>query len=236
MNIYVQERKTGKTTRCIKISRSTGYPILCSDNNVKKIVKETAKRLNISIPEPLDVSEILKVGMEPEYVIVDELESVLNKCLPFKIVAATHTNNLKFSDIPDIMLLDKKDEKNEIEMINKNIREMINNGEITLNVARKIYGLETIDMVGDMLVVNIDSEYKDNINIGDLIKFKDPCSGEIMVKVREKFKIVESDCQDPGIIYFRGEYLNGSGQYRMFEFEQEDVIEHYKIVGGNMNE
>lgn len=52
MNIISGNRGSGKTTRIIKRSAETGYPIIVSNKSNAMMLKEKAFKLGVSIPEP----------------------------------------------------------------------------------------------------------------------------------------------------------------------------------------
>lgn len=80
MKIYNLRRGNSKTVRLLYISEYTGAPILCVDQQHKKMLQDQARGLNAKIPEPITITELNRVrGTETsnEY-IVDEALSYLS--------------------------------------------------------------------------------------------------------------------------------------------------------------
>lgn len=55
MQIVNLDRGRGKTYFLVKHSAKTGYPILCYTNTQAKYIKDIAKNLKLTIPEPIAV-------------------------------------------------------------------------------------------------------------------------------------------------------------------------------------
>ena len=89
MKIINQYRGTGKTTALVHTSNVTGYPIVVKNGIHKNYVKELAKMLNVTIPEPLIYNEVKDV----DNVLIDDIElilkDILNDYLDTNVVAVT---------------------------------------------------------------------------------------------------------------------------------------------------
>lgn len=55
MEICNLERGKGKTTYLVHRSHVTQYPVVCADYTGVGVVKDIAKRIGVSIPEPMTV-------------------------------------------------------------------------------------------------------------------------------------------------------------------------------------
>ena len=75
MKIYNLGRGGGKAIRLLYISEYTNAPILCVDQTHKNFIKREAQGLDIKIPEPITIDEMVSATREthiaPGY-IVDE--------------------------------------------------------------------------------------------------------------------------------------------------------------------
>ncbi len=84
MKIYSAERGTGKTTALIKESAKTGAIIVAASYPMANYIMDLAKRLSLDIPEPITVTNYLKVlvhgglNREQKY-LVDELQMMLSQ-------------------------------------------------------------------------------------------------------------------------------------------------------------
>lgn len=80
MKIYDVQRGAGKTCKAVLLSSKKQIPILVHNISAKKIVRETAKRLDVNIPEPIAVCELKsqcgKRFNNSEY-IIDEGDEVI---------------------------------------------------------------------------------------------------------------------------------------------------------------
>lgn len=80
MKIYDLQRGAGKTCKAVLLSSKKQIPILVHNISAKKIVRETAKRLGVNIPEPIAVCELKsqcgKRFNNSEY-IIDEGDEVI---------------------------------------------------------------------------------------------------------------------------------------------------------------
>ena len=85
MKVYKVKRGHGKTTRLIYRSEFTGTPILCVDENHKKLIQDIADQNDAKIPVPItinDLSRIVGSNVQPDY-LLDEatlyLKAVISK-------------------------------------------------------------------------------------------------------------------------------------------------------------
>lgn len=99
MEIVRMNRGTGKTTELIKKSNEKCIPIICADINRVKYISDYAKKLNINIPRPLPVNQLIQNkhifrGVKFTTVLVDDIENVLGSVLGIKIDKATTSSNI----------------------------------------------------------------------------------------------------------------------------------------------
>ena len=84
MKIYSAERGIGKTTALIKESAKTGAIIVAASYPMVNYIIGLAKQLNLDIPEPITVTNYLKLlvyggrNREQKY-LVDELQIMLRQ-------------------------------------------------------------------------------------------------------------------------------------------------------------
>ena len=83
MEICNLERGKGKTTYLVHRSHVTQYPIVCADYTGVGVVKDIAKRIGVSIPEPMTVQELFQNGslLTSKKVLIDEAPMVLQRLL-----------------------------------------------------------------------------------------------------------------------------------------------------------
>lgn len=72
MNIIYKSRSEGKTTDLVKMSASTGTPIICMDT---RHINYIAKELGLTIPDPIAIKDYTPFSNEK--VLVDDAEYVL---------------------------------------------------------------------------------------------------------------------------------------------------------------
>ena len=91
MEICNLERGKGKTTYLVHRSHVTQYPIVCADYTGVGVVKDIAKRIGVSIPEPMTVQELFQNGslLTSKKVLIDEAPMVLQRLLGVKIDTIT---------------------------------------------------------------------------------------------------------------------------------------------------
>lgn len=84
MKIYSAERGAGKTTALVEESAKTGAIIVVASHPMVNYIIGLAKRLNLDIPEPITVTNYLKVlvygglNREQKY-LVDDLQMMLSQ-------------------------------------------------------------------------------------------------------------------------------------------------------------
>lgn len=91
MEICNLERGKGKTTYLVHRSHVTQYPIVCADYTGVGVVKDIAKRIGVSIPEPMTVQELFQNGslLISKKVLIDEAPMVLQRLLGVNIDTIT---------------------------------------------------------------------------------------------------------------------------------------------------
>ena len=91
MEICNLERGKGKTTYLVHRSHVTQYPIVCADYTGVGVVKDIAKRIGVSIPEPMTVQELFQNGslLTSKKVLIDEAPMVLPRLLGVNIDTIT---------------------------------------------------------------------------------------------------------------------------------------------------
>lgn len=95
MKIFSMPRGHGKTTLLIVISHFTNARIITATMQSAKSVEELAKRMNLSIPTPMDCTTFLQGeerGYKENKILIDELDWVLKRIFPNnEILAVTRT-------------------------------------------------------------------------------------------------------------------------------------------------
>lgn len=91
MEICNLERGKGKTTYLVHRSHVTQYPVVCADYTGVGVVKDIAKRIGVSIPEPMTVQELFQNGslLTSKKVLIDEVPMVLQRLLGVNIDTIT---------------------------------------------------------------------------------------------------------------------------------------------------
>lgn len=94
MKIFNMPRQHGKTTLLIVLSHFTNARIITATIQSAKNVEELAKRMNLSIPTPLDYTTFVKYeqGQKENKILIDELDWILKRIFyNSEILAATRT-------------------------------------------------------------------------------------------------------------------------------------------------
>lgn len=95
MDILNLERGKGKTTYLIQRSHMTRTPILVGMEMQKNYIKNKARDMGISIPEPLSVNDLFgdssRGKVKPTSILVDEMPTVLQTILGITIDTVTMT-------------------------------------------------------------------------------------------------------------------------------------------------
>lgn len=92
MKIFNMPRQHGKTTLLIVLSHFTNARIITATMKSAKNVEELAKRMNLSIPTPLDYKTFLWKGQKDNKILIDELDLILKQIFySSEILAATRT-------------------------------------------------------------------------------------------------------------------------------------------------
>lgn len=76
--VYAIERGKGKSTRAIYLSEYFKSPILALSNNHRENLLTLAKNLGVTIPTPITVIELGRIGKHIDNYIVDEADAVLS--------------------------------------------------------------------------------------------------------------------------------------------------------------
>lgn len=93
MKIFDMARQHGKTTLLIVLSHFTNARIITATMRSARNVEELARRLNLSIPTPLDYKTFLH-GKYRDKILIDELDCVLKQIFyNNEILAATRTED-----------------------------------------------------------------------------------------------------------------------------------------------
>lgn len=107
MKIINLPRGYGKTTRLLYASEFNNTPILCVNRDAKQHLLDSAKRLNLEIPEPITVYDLMTEGFvntsfRDMDILIDEAPMVLQhlvSCLGIggsvKAIALTAEENTK---------------------------------------------------------------------------------------------------------------------------------------------
>lgn len=85
---------SGKTTRLLVVSHKRQLPILCSNRHTKKAILESAKELELQIPDPIAVEELGSSVDQFEEILIDDLESVLTVLIGKRVPAMTTRSSL----------------------------------------------------------------------------------------------------------------------------------------------
>lgn len=96
MKLLIKGRRTGKTTQMLYTSEATGYPIVVHSRQMVSVLKNRAKQLGISIPEPITVNDLRMGFFSPKGVLIDEADKIISDALDAylgcHVVAATLTD------------------------------------------------------------------------------------------------------------------------------------------------
>ena len=76
--VYGIERGKGKSTRAIYLSEYFNSPILVLTSNCRENILSLARKLGITIPTPITVTELGRIGKHIDNYIVDEADAVLS--------------------------------------------------------------------------------------------------------------------------------------------------------------
>ena len=95
MEVCNLKRGKGKSTYLVYRSHIIHAPILCMNQNHYKSIKNIAKKMDLSIPEPITISEYFNDyknrGEKPNKILVDEALSILAQILGTNIDTVTLT-------------------------------------------------------------------------------------------------------------------------------------------------
>lgn len=81
MNFIIKDRGMGKTTDLILTSQVTNFRILTLNEMQARLVKELAKHLNYSIPEPMSYSRYRNEHICDKGLLLDEVNFMLDPIL-----------------------------------------------------------------------------------------------------------------------------------------------------------
>ena len=90
------KRVCGKTTELIRVSNEVQIPIVVLDCHRKQYVKNRAKILNIDIPEPITIHDLMDCGKKVwngKGILVDDVEDILS-CLFRTTIIGMSSNQL----------------------------------------------------------------------------------------------------------------------------------------------
>lgn len=85
MNVISGERGTGRTTKLVKRSYETGYPILVSCSSSANYIKKIANDLSVVIPEPIIYHNNTNIFHGIRKVIIDNADYLLQQILGISI-------------------------------------------------------------------------------------------------------------------------------------------------------
>ena len=102
MEVCNLPRGRGKTTYLVYRSYVTHTPILCMNQTHVKTIKDMASRLELSIPEPIAVSDYMRnyvnTNKKPNRVLVDEALFVLGQVLETNVDTVTFTEHDDYNE------------------------------------------------------------------------------------------------------------------------------------------
>lgn len=76
--VYDIERGKGKSTRAIYLSEYFNSPILVPTSDCREYILALARKLGVTIPTPITVTELGRIGKHIDNYIVDEADAVLS--------------------------------------------------------------------------------------------------------------------------------------------------------------
>ena len=91
MKIIYKPRGTGKTTDLVKMSAEKQIPIICMTKATVQHIKDISTKINVNIPEPIDIRG--GVPKQLENALVDDAEYILQYLLNVKIECASISSN-----------------------------------------------------------------------------------------------------------------------------------------------
>lgn len=89
--VYGVERGKGKSTRAIYLSEYFNSPILVPTSDYRENILALARRLGVTIPTPITVTELGRIGKHIDNYIVDEADAVLSSLVA--VASAGCVNN-----------------------------------------------------------------------------------------------------------------------------------------------
>lgn len=76
--VYGIERGKGKSTRAIYLSGHFNSPILVPTSDCRENILALARNLGVTIPTPITVAELSRIGTHVDNYVVDEADAVLS--------------------------------------------------------------------------------------------------------------------------------------------------------------
>lgn len=109
MKKAISGRQTGKTEKLIKLSAEKQIPILVTSIAAVRQLQERAKKMELSIPEPISVSQLMSNAYinnisEIPNIIVDDAEFVLREILSTRKVRSVEAIAICTDDPYDEMI------------------------------------------------------------------------------------------------------------------------------------
>lgn len=92
MIAFVGCRQTGKTSRLIRLSHETGFPIVAATMDRARAIEHAAARMRVSIPKPLapqDMRSVRGLLLKDNRVLVDEVADFVGTMIGARVVGAT---------------------------------------------------------------------------------------------------------------------------------------------------
>jgi hypothetical protein len=95
MNIIYKNRGMGKTTRLMYLSEYMQIPIIVGDEKRKQWLIDTAQRFDIDMPEPMSLFEWQSTKPNPEKILIDDAEYILQRLFSGSYIEAFTMSNEK---------------------------------------------------------------------------------------------------------------------------------------------
>lgn len=95
MNIIYKNRGMGKTTRLMYLSEYMQIPIIVGDEKRKQWLIDTAKRFDIDMPKPMSLLEWQSTKPNPEKILIDDAEYILQRLFEKSYIEAFTMSNEK---------------------------------------------------------------------------------------------------------------------------------------------
>lgn len=94
--VYAVERGKGKSTRAIYLSEYFDSPILVPTSDCRENILALARKLGATIPTPITVTELGRIGNHIDNYIVDEADAVLSSLVAMASVGCVNNPSAMF--------------------------------------------------------------------------------------------------------------------------------------------